>query len=174
MDRFAASRLSSSRILALTDWQEDQPYSPDQAQFMFATAPHALAPDGKLAVTLSTFTNAEDWFSFHQDETAHEEQDQTTLETVWARLHTAMPELGDSVEVIETATPRTFYENTRRKLGMVGRPVGTLQIPEAEAGSGLTIFPNVFLVSDTNCSGFGLAAVSQSAYDLADSLTRPR
>jgi phytoene dehydrogenase-like protein len=171
MDQTAVSRLSSSRILALTDWQQDQPYSPDQAQFMFAMAPHAPPPDGKLAVTVSTFTNVEDWFSFHQDETAHEEQDQSTLESVWARIHKAMPELGDSVEVIETATPRTFYEDTRRKLGMVGRPSGSLITPGAEDESGQTIFPNVFLVSDTNCSGFGLAGISQSACHLADSLT---
>ena len=172
MDRSAASRLSSSRILALTDWQEDQPYSPEQAQFVFAAAPpsDARAPDGKLAVTVSTFTNAEDWFAFHQDETAHEEQDQATLESVWSRVHAAMPELGDSVEVIESATPRTFYENTRRKLGMVGRPHGSLIISGAEAELGQTIFPNVFLVSDTNCSGLGLAGVSQSALDLADVL----
>jgi phytoene dehydrogenase-like protein len=174
MDRSAASRLSSNRILALTDWLKDQPYSPDQAQFTFAASPHASAPEGKLAVTVSTFTNAEDWFSFHQDETAHEEQDQTTLESVWARVHTAMPELGDSVEVIETATPRAFYENTRRKLGMVGRPSRSLQIPGAGIQPGQTIFPNVFLVSDTNCSGFGLTGVSQSALDLAVALTRPR
>lgn len=110
MDRAAASRLSSNRILALSDWQENQSYSADQAQFTFAAAPpwDARAPEGKLAVTISTFTNAEDWFAFHEDETAHEEQDQSTLASVWSRLHAAMPELGDSVEVIETATPRTF------------------------------------------------------------------
>jgi phytoene dehydrogenase-like protein len=173
MDRSAVSRLSSSRILALTDWQEGQAYSPDEAQFMFAMSPHSVAPDGKLVVTVSTFTNAEDWFSFHQDETAHEEQDQSTLESVWTRLHQAMPELGDSVEVIETATPRTFYEDTRRKLGMVGRPSESLVTPGAEAGSAQTIFPNVFLVSDTSSTGFGLAGVAQSAIDLADSLTHP-
>ncbi|HMG75455.1 MAG TPA: FAD-dependent oxidoreductase [Pyrinomonadaceae bacterium] len=173
MDRSAASRLGSSRILALTDWQEDQAYSPDLGQFVFAaplpTDPRA--PDSKLAVTVSTFTHAEDWFAFHQDETAHEEQDQATLESVWSRLHTAMPELGDSVEVIESATPRTFYENTRRKLGMVGRPRGSLIISGAEAELGQTIFPTVFLVGDTNSSGFGLAGVAQSAFDLTEVLT---
>jgi hypothetical protein len=54
------------------------------------------------------------------------------------KLHAAMPELGDGVEVIETATPRTFYESTRRKFGMVGAPAG-----QAEALSQLvTPFPN--------------------------------
>lgn len=176
MDRSAALRLRSSRILALTDWQDGQAYSPNEAQFVFAAALpwDARAPDDKLAVTVSTFTNVEDWFAFHQDETAHEEQDQATLESVWSRVHAAMPELGDSAEVIETATPRAFYENTRRKLGMVGRPGGSLKIPGAEGEVGKTIFPNVFLVGDTNCSGLGLAGVSRSALDLADVLTNRR
>jgi len=90
MDRAAASRLSSSRILALTDWQQDQPYAPQDAQFVFAATPSALAPEGKVAVTVSTVTRAEDWFAFHQNESEHEEQDQSTLESVWARLHQAI------------------------------------------------------------------------------------
>jgi phytoene dehydrogenase-like protein len=168
MDRSAITRLNSSRILSLTDWQEGQVYSPELAQFVFAAAPHASAPDGKLAITVSTFTNAAEWFAFHEDETAHEEQDQATLESVWARLHAAMPELGDSIEVIESATPRTFYENTRRKLGMVGRPHGSLQ---TNLSPGQTVFPNVFVVGDTNCSGPGLAGVSRAALDLTAVLT---
>jgi phytoene dehydrogenase-like protein len=173
MDRTAASRLSSSRILALTDWQENEIYSPDQAQFTFTAASQwdARAPEGKLAVTVSTFTNAEDWFAFHEDETAHEAQDQSTLESVWSRVHAAMPELGDSVEVIETATPRTFYENTRRRLGMIGRPGGSLKMPGAEVQPGKTIFPNVFMIGDTSCAAPGLGGISDSAFALADALT---
>jgi phytoene dehydrogenase-like protein len=173
MDRAAASRLSSNRILALSDWQENQSYSADQAQFTFAAASpwDARAPEGKLAVTVSAFTDAEDWFAFHEDETAHEEQDQSTLASVWSRLHAAMPELGDSVEVIETATPRTFYENTRRRLGMIGRPGGYLKLPEVEVQLGKTIFPNVFMIGDTICSGPGLEGVSHSALALADVFT---
>jgi phytoene dehydrogenase-like protein len=171
MDRVAASRLSSTRILALTDWQEDQTYSPESAQFVFAAAPtwDARAPEDKVAVTVSTFTLAENWFAFHQDETAHEEQDQTTLESLWSRLHAAMPELGDSVEVIETATPRTFYEGTRRKLGMVGRPSAHLKMAQPSA-LGVTIFPNVSLVGDTGSEAAGLHGVSQMALHLADLL----
>jgi len=175
MDRTASSQLKSNRILALTDWQDNQAYSRDQAQFTFAAASavEARAPEGKLAVTVSTLTHAEDWFAFHEDETAHEEQDQSTLESVWSRLHAAMPELGDSVEVIETATPRTFYENTRRRLGMVGRPGGCLTLPGDESQFGRTIFPNVFMVGDTNSGGPGLAGVVHSAHALADVLAGP-
>jgi phytoene dehydrogenase-like protein len=163
--------LNSSRILALTDWQEDQPYSSEQAQFFFSVAPYsdARAPEDKLGVTVSAFTNVEDWFAFHQDEVAHEEQDQATLEKLWTQVHEAMPELGDSVEVIESATPRSFYEDTRRKLGMVGRPVRCLEGTENQQGR--TVFPNVFLVSDTNASGLGMSGVAEAALDLADLLT---
>lgn len=177
LERSAAARLGSSRVLALTEWQEDQPYSPEQ-QFSFSTASKenevrdAGASEDKLAVTVSTFTNVDDWFAFHQDEAAHEEQDQSALETLWSRLHAAMPELGDSVEVIETATPRTFYEDTRRKLGMVGRPTASLNLPEGEARMGRTIFPNLFLVSDTNAAQPSMAGVSASALKLAELIYR--
>jgi len=169
IDQAAASRLSSNRILAVTDWQEGQVYAPESAQFVFAAAPtwDARAPEGTLAVTVSTFTHAEDWFAFHQDETAHEEQDQATLESLWSRIHIAMPELGDSIEVIETATPRTLYENTRRKLGMVGGLNEHLKL-SAPNESGTTIFPNVFLVGDTMSAIPGLEGVSRSALQLAD------
>ena len=174
IDQATASRLSSSRILAVTDWQEDQTYAPDSAQFVFTAAPtwDPRAPEDKLAVTVATYTHAEDWFAFHQDETAHEDQDQATLESLWSRIHAAMPELGDSIEVIESATPRTFYENTRRKFGMVGRPAGYLKMPGPHP-SGSTIFPNVFLISDTTSTA-GLEGVSKSALQLADHLTTRR
>ena len=176
MDETAAARLRSNCVLALTDWQSNQMYEPEQAQFVFVAAPDwdSRAPEGKRAITVSTFTRVEDWFAFHQDETAHEEQDQATLESLWARLHSAMRELGNSVEVIETATPRTFYENTRRKLGMVGRTCGSPQIPgpQGQLGHlGSTHFPNVFLVGDTVSAGLGMAGVSHSASALADALT---
>lgn len=173
MDEEAAARLRSNCVLALTDWQSSQTYEAEQAQFVFAAAPDwdSRAPESKRAITLSTFTRVEDWFAFHQDETAHEEQDQARLESLWARLHAAMPELGDSVEVIETATPRTFYENTRRKLGMIGRPGASLKMPGAEVQFARTIFPNVFMVGDTASSGLGMAGASHSASDLADTLT---
>lgn len=175
MDQAAASRLSSNRILTLTDWQQGSTYEPEDAQLVFASAPQwdPRAPDGKLAVTVSTFTDAAEWFSFHENESAHEKQDQSTLESLWSRLHSAIPELGDSIEVIETATPRTLYETTRRKLGMVGRPyASSSQILEQEQEFGTTIFPNVFLVGDTACSGLGIAGVCHSAAMLANLLAR--
>lgn len=165
MERSVAARLSSRRILALTDWQEDQSYDPELNQFILSVATDFDSTTvGMVPATLSTFTNVEDWFSFHEDHSAHEEQDQSVLETVWSRLHAAMPELGDSVEVIETATPQTFYEDTRRKFGMIGQP--NPSVP----GLQTTHFPNVFLVGDTIASTAGVTGVFDLALGVADSL----
>jgi phytoene dehydrogenase-like protein len=174
MDKAAAAQLRANTTLALTDWDNASEREADQTQLTFAAAPlwDCRAPEGKLAVTVSTYTRAEDWFAFHDDETSHERQDQSTLEALWTRLHQAMPELGDSVEVIETSTPRTLYETTRRKFGMAGKlcpsPAGLFASPRF----GTTVFPNLFIVGDTACSGSGLEGICTSALALADALTR--
>jgi phytoene dehydrogenase-like protein len=172
MDQSAASKLRANTTLVLTDWDEGREREPDQTQLVFSMAPlwDSRAPEDKVAITVTTWTQAEDWFSFHDDEASHERQDQSALESLWARLHQAMPELGDSVEVIETSTPRTLYETTRRKFGMVGKlcpsPKGLFTSPSF----GTTLFPNVFLVGDTVCEGWGLEGICQSATSLADAI----
>lgn len=172
LDEDRAARLKADHVLALTDWQEGRFDDPEQAQLMFAAAPKgdARAPQGKRAVTVSTFTEAAEWFSFHEDETELEEQDQARLEICWERLHAAMPELGDGIEVIETMTPRDFYENTRRKLGMVG---GINQVLNAREFPHRTMLPNLFMVGDTVFPGFGVAAVTQSGLIVADEIAPP-
>lgn len=173
MDEEAARRLTNNHILALTDWQEGQAYDAETAQLMYAAAPErdTRAPAGKRAVTVSTFTDTEQWFAFHEDESEHEAQDQAALETWWKRIHAALPELGDSIEVIETATPRTFYENTRRKLGMVGGIGQSLDVFGSNAISHRTFLPNLYLVGDTTFPGQGIAAVTYSGLIAANEIT---
>ncbi len=175
MDEEAVSRLPANNILVLDDWQEAAPFDPEDTQLMFslAHASDSRAPAGKRAVTVSTFTEAEKWFSFHEDETEHEEQDQAALENLWTRLHAALPELGASVEVIETDTPRTFYERTRRKLGMVGGIAQTPDMFGANALTHRTAIPNLFMVGDTVFPGQGIAAVTQSALIVANEIAPP-
>lgn len=167
LDRSAISRLPD-RVIALTDWQANQPYDPETAQFVFSVSQDFGVASDKLPVTVAMPVRAEDWFSFHEDHTAHESQDQATLESLWTRLHTALPELGDSVEVIETATPQTFYETTRRKFGMVGGRVPAAQPLDAL----LNPFPNLFLVGDTVAKASGITGVAHSAYTVVNSIAR--
>lgn len=176
MDEGAGRRLPSEQILALDDWQDGADFDAESAMFMFSASPFgdAGADEGSRSVTVSTFTDAEQWFAFHTDEAEHEAQDARALEALWARLHAAMPELGAGVEVIETATPRTFYERTRRRLGMVGGVGQSLEASGANAPTHRTSVENLFLVGDTVFPGNGLAAVTHSALIVADEITKRR
>ena len=172
MDEDAAASLVSDHVLALTDWQEGQDYDPETNQLLFAAAPSwdARAPEGKRAVTVHAFTDVDGWFTFHKDETELEERDQQMLELCWGRLHSAMPELGSAIEVIDTASPRTFYDLTRRKLGMVGGLSSTPGNFWLEEPSHTTSLPNLHIVSDTTYPG-GIAGLTRSALLLANKLT---
>jgi C-3',4' desaturase CrtD len=175
IDEAAQARLPAEHVLALTDWQEGQDYDPEGAQFMFGSAPawDTRAPAGKRAVTVSTFSEAEQWFAYHEDETEHEAKDQSTLEAWWERIHASLPELGDGVEVIETASPRTFYDYTRRRLGMVGGVGQSLDVFGLNSLSHRTALPNLFMVGDTVFPGQGVAAVTQSALIVANEIAPP-
>ena len=173
-DEEAARRLPADQILSLTDWHEGTDFDPERSLLMFSAAPvwDARAPAGKRAVTVSTFTDASQWFTFHEDETGHEEQDRRALAECWGRMHAALPELGAGVEVIETATPRVFYERTRRRLGMVGGVGQTLEVFGPNALTHRTSLPNLYMVGDTTFPGNGVAAVTQSALIVADEICR--
>ncbi|MDQ1640394.1 MAG: hypothetical protein QOF62_3733 [Pyrinomonadaceae bacterium] len=167
----AADALAGERFLALTDWQADREYDPQGQQLFFNAAPgwDKRAPAGKRAVTVHAFTEADAWFTFHSNEEELEARDQQMLEACWQRLHKMMPELGASVEVIDSFNPRGYYESTRRKLGMVGGLVPTRTQFWPGQAAYLTSLPNLFNVSDTTSAG-GLEAVSRAALVLADKL----
>lgn len=167
----ATHALRFDRLLALTDWQADSEYDPENHQLFFNAAPgqDPRAPVGKRAVTVQAFTDVDAWFAFHSNEEELEARDQLMLETCWERLHGAMPELGDSIEVIDTINPRSYYDSTRRKLGMVGSIIPSGSHFWLGQPSYATSLPNLFNVSDTTSAG-GLAAISRAALVLADKL----
>ncbi|HEY0005001.1 MAG TPA: NAD(P)/FAD-dependent oxidoreductase [Pyrinomonadaceae bacterium] len=175
LDEETAQRLPSAHILALNGEQQTVDDEPPASQLMFAAAPawDTRGPAGKRAVTVAAFTDPEQWFAFHQDESEHEGLDQSWLEACWERLHAALPELGSGIEVIETATPRTFYENTRRKLGMVGGVGQSLDVFGPNSLTHRTFLPNLYMVGDSTFPGNGVAAVTQSALIVANELARP-
>ena len=172
IDSGTADSLPGGPILHITDLQDGKEYDPETAQLVFNAAPawDPRAPEGQRAVTIHSFTDVDHWFEFHRDLTELEEMDQQELEQVWTRLHKAMAGLGSSIEVIETATPRGYYEQTRRRLGMVG---GVPLTPSAftSGPSFETSLPNLFILSDT-CSVGGMAGVSRLAFQLANDLSK--
>lgn len=176
IDESVAQKVSVDHIIALTDLQEGQPFDATSAHLAFSMAPSwdSRAPAGKRAAMVHVPVDVADWFTYHVDESEHEEQDQKASEALWARLYSVIPELGDAVELIETATPRTWYDETRRKLGMVG---GLRLTPSIFAELAITYdtrFRNLFMVGDTVFPGAGISAVSQGAFSLANHLTENR
>jgi len=172
LDETAEASFAADHILTLTDWQGEESYDAETNQLMFAAAPSwdARAPAGKRAVTVHAFTDVDEWFTFHKDETELEDRDQQMLERCWHRLHAAMPALGSRIEVIDSATPRSFYDLTRRKLGMVGGVIPTAEEFWLDGASYETTLPNVFIVSDTTSIG-GIEGLTRSALVLANKLT---
>lgn len=171
IDEQVAARLAATHFLVITDLRESLPYLADEMQFCFSVAPHwdRRAPQGQRAVTISTFADVDEWFSFHEDEAAHQGKDQAQLESLWARVHAAMPELGSGLEVIETFTPMTFYETTRRRFGMTGKP--SSNSPGQASAGHATVLSKVFMIGDTVSTGFGLEGICLDAIDLVDQIT---
>ncbi|PWT92262.1 MAG: hypothetical protein C5B55_06730 [Blastocatellia bacterium] len=160
----ARSRLPSSHIL-FDSRNEGGPFS-----FSVAHVSTHNAPTGKRSVTVTTPADVNEWFAYQSSPDDVEQWDQTALETIWQRLHRALPELGGDIEVVETSNPRTIYDSTRRKLGMVlGSGQVTRDVRSAEFE---TTLPNVFIVSDTVSPLPNVASVSQSALLIANKLTK--
>ena len=153
IEEAAIARLPGARMLvAMPSAEEDD-------RFTEVT----LAIHGRTA-TLKAATDVNDWFAYHASEEDFEESDQAALEHFWTKLHTTVPELGGDIEVIETANPRTFYDQTRRKLGTV------LGLQSAKIPAAQTSVPNLFMVGDTVSPTPDLAAVTGTALSLANLL----
>src|ERR1700754_2610304 len=150
----AVQRLPSERMLVAT-----APSDADDDWFSEIT----LAVYGG-TVTLKSATDVNEWFTYHASEEDFEESDQAALERFWTKLHAALPELGSGIEIIETANPRTYYDQTRRKLGMVmGLQFSKIPSPQ-------TVLPNLFVVGDTVSPFPDLSSIAQTALSLVDIL----
>lgn len=136
----------------------------DEGEFTMAISSSGVAPPGKRAVTFTTHTEIDSWFAYQSSEEDYVEWDQEALEHFWNRLHAALPELGSDIEVIETANPRTYYDSTRRKLGMVLGVEGVIEIGYQ------TAVKNVFMVGDTVAGEAKMESVVQSAMLLTEAV----
>jgi len=154
----AIARLPSERLLVAT-----QPTDNDDSFSEITLAVH----NG--TATLKSATDVNEWFTYHASEEDFEESDQAALERFWTKLHTALPELGGDIEVIETANPRTFYELTRRKVGMV-MGIQTPGLQSSKIPFPPAFIPNLFVVGDTVSPFPDLTSISATARSVADNL----
>ena len=147
----AVSRLPGERMLV----------KDSEGEFTMAVSTEQTAPPGKRAVTFTCRTDVDSWFAYQTSEEDYEAWDQEALEQLWKRIHAALLELGSDIEIIETANPRTYYDQTRRKLGMV------LGVDDATQASSHTALPNLFITGDTVSLLPQLDKVIESAFSLA-------
>jgi phytoene dehydrogenase-like protein len=131
-----------------------------EGEFTLAISSSQMAPPGKRAVTFTTRTEVESWFAYQTSEEDYEEWDQAALEQFWTRLHASVPELGSDIEIIESANPRTYYDSTRRKLGMV------LGLDQPAPTGYQTSLSNVFLAGDTVSAASKVDVVVEAALAL--------
>jgi phytoene dehydrogenase-like protein len=156
IDEAAVATLPSRRMI-FTSSAPDIP--PAHMMLNIEQANDHSRSTGKHCATLTTFTDAAEWFAFHEDTTWHEGQDQAMLEKTWRRLHAAAPEITNGAEVFETATPQTFYESVRRKMGMIG-PTNPRLLQSS------THLDKLFMVGDTVSQGIGLAGIADETLRL--------
>jgi phytoene dehydrogenase-like protein len=135
-----------------------------EGEFTMAISRGLRAPAGKRAVTFTCRTEVEPWFAYQSSVEDYEDWDQEALERFWTRLHSALPELASDIEIIETANPRTYYEQTRRKLGMVMGVEGAMSAHR-------TVLPNVFMVGDTVSYEATLNSVIETAMAVVEEIT---
>lgn len=156
MEESAVSRLPGERMLV----------KDGEGEFTVAVSSSQTAPPGKRPVTFTCRTEVDSWFAYQSSEEDYDQWDQEALEQFWNRLHAALPELGSDIEIIETANPRTYYDQTRRKLGMV------LGVDGASPVSFSTFLPNLFIIGDTVSTAPKLDSVVECAINLAADLRR--
>src|ERR1043165_4115551 len=158
----AVARLPSERLLVAT--------APSHVD---SFTEFTLATHGGTA-TLKSATDVNDWFTYHASEEDFEDSDQPVLEAFWTKLPAALPERGGDIEIIEPANPRSYYDLTRRKLGMVlGLQFNKIQGPSTRSTiSPTTSMPNLFVIGDTVSSSPDLTSVTESALSLAHHLQK--
>src|ERR1041384_3208096 len=136
-------------------------FEDSDGEFTLAVTPTS---NGKRPVTFTTKTEVDSWFTYQTSEEDYDEWDQAALEQFWKRVHAALPELGGDIEIIETANPRTYYDQTRRKLGMVlgieGQPIQSHE----------TCLPNLFMIGDTVSTAARVDSVVESSVRLTEQI----
>lgn len=122
------------------------------------------APPGQRAVTISTHTHLEPWWTAKaQGRAVYEERKAVLAEKLLCAAERVLPALRQHIRYQQSGTPVTFQRYTRRERGMVG---GFGQRPQQSGFASLGIraarVPGLWLVGDTTFPGQSSAAVTQS------------
>lgn len=129
----------------------------------------ARAPQGKRAVTISTHTSLEPWWSlFENDRAAYEKRKLEYTASTLAVAESILPGLRESIDLELPGTPVTFQRFTRRSWGWVGGfPQTSLLRTWAPR-----LADNLWMVGDSIFPGQSTAAVALGGLRVADDIVR--
>ena len=126
-------------------------------------------PNGKRALTISTHTQLEPWWSlFNHNKAQYDRRKQAYTERLLETAGTILPGLRDAAHLIKPGTPVTFQRFTRRDWGWVG---GFPQSDLIQAW-GPRLATNLWMVGDTIFPGQSTAAVALGGMRVANGILK--
>lgn len=152
----------------------DAGYEDGESVFLSLSPPgDSCAPPGCRTLNISTHTEPAGWFSLSRDD--YEARRNDVRRRMLDAARSVIPDLDEGVEVLETATPRSWEAFTRRAQGQVGGVRGTPEhtnlhaIHRQEAG-----LRDFWLVGDTTFPGQGTVAATLSGINAWRDISRGR
>ncbi|WFA21083.1 FAD-dependent oxidoreductase [Paenibacillus mucilaginosus] len=128
------------------------------------------APAGHAALTASTHTAPDPWWSLGRE--AYERRKQEYADSILEGADRVFPGFSDSLDVVLPGTPVTFERYTQRSRGKVGGyipqgPLDLLRMSSAYSG-----VPGVYLCGDTVYPGAGTLGSAMSGWIAAERMLR--
>jgi phytoene dehydrogenase-like protein len=126
------------------------------------------APSGRRAVTLSTHTRLDPWWSLDRDGLAFTAREQAYADRLLAAGERVIPRLRQAADLVLPGTPLTFAHFTRRAHGWVG---GFPQVDLLRSFSP-RLRPSIWMVGDSIFPGQSIAATALGGRRVAHAVLR--
>jgi C-3',4' desaturase CrtD len=126
------------------------------------------APSGRRAVTLSTHTRLEPWWSLDKDDLAFTARELAYADRLLAAGERVIPRLRQAADLLLPGTPVTFAHFTRRSHGWVG---GFPQVDLLRSFSP-RLRPSIWMVGDSIFPGQSVAATALGGRRVAHAVLR--
>jgi phytoene dehydrogenase-like protein len=120
------------------------------------------APEGWSTITISTHTEASQWYGLSAEEYARKKEE--TLSFILSEFNRVFPQLASlEKQYVDAGTPTTFEHYTGRHQGFVGGLPHSVELGLFNLPKNITSIKNYFAIGDTSFPGQGTPAVVMSA-----------
>ena len=120
------------------------------------------APEGWSTITISTHTEASQWYGLSEEDYARKKED--TLSFILAEFNRVFPQVASlEKQYVDAGTPTTFEHYTGRHQGFVGGLQHSVELGLFNLPKNITSIKNYAVIGDTSFPGQGTPAVVMSA-----------